>query len=140
VKIMKESGLTDKLTRMILPDTTVSKWTRITLLAAVYFFSSVFSFFFSSTSISMAFISALSKVFLSFSKKNLIDASLFSWMGSMIGSSYSPNNGILIETLEKNALSYNKFIKVVWKFAIFLFIFGLFWVVFWSMLLKNTNF
>jgi hypothetical protein len=25
VKIMKESGLTDKLTRMILPDTTVSK-------------------------------------------------------------------------------------------------------------------
>jgi uncharacterized ion transporter superfamily protein YfcC len=97
----------------------------------IFFISFFISFFVSNTAVSVALISTLSSSLLSLSEKNLLYSSLFSWMGSVMCSAYSPRNGLLLETLEINDMKYTSFIKRIWKQLLFIFFIILIWIIFW---------
>ena len=59
-------------------------------------------------------VAVFAPTLLAISDSTLIYAAIFAWLGGIIGMAFSPNNGILMASLEKSKISYKQFIKKTW--------------------------
>jgi uncharacterized ion transporter superfamily protein YfcC len=111
-EIIRESGLVKGLENY-LPDTASPnyKWW---ILLSIFGICAAANFFLDTTFIGSTLVSALAPVIIAFSSSILIYAAIFAWMGTILGISFSPNNGILMNSLEKSKVSYKQFIKKTW--------------------------
>ena len=130
-KIIENSGLSNSLAEKLLP-TSISPTFKYLALFSVFSLSVLFTFFLDSTSIISALVSAFAPTLLVFSDQILIYAAIFSWLGGMIGMAFSPNNGILAASLEKNKISYKYFIKKTWLLAAVILVTAFSLVTYWT--------
>ena len=131
VFILQKSGMTGRLTTL-LSSAEVQKNIKYIALLAVFGLSLIFSFLINNTWIAVAVVSILAPTLLNISESTLLYAALFAWMGHIVGSAYSPTNGILIESLEKNHLTYRQFLKKIWKLGLILLLTSLLLILVWS--------
>jgi len=95
------------------------------LLNLIFFFSILISFFFNSTSL-------IESIFLlvknNLNKRILFHGVIFSWIGGIIGTCFSPYNGTLINSLLEIKSTYNYFIKKTYILWIILFFLSWFFI------------
>ncbi|MCE8162965.1 MAG: hypothetical protein I3273_00605 [Candidatus Moeniiplasma glomeromycotorum] len=131
VFILQKSGMTGRLTTL-LSSAEVQKNIKYIALLAVFGLSLIFSFLINNTWIAVAVVSILAPTLLNISEATLLYAALFAWMGHIVGSAYSPTNGILMESLEENQITYRRFLKKIWKLGLILFLASLLLILVWS--------
>ena len=129
--IVQGSGMSENLAKTILPTSVMTK-AKYWALLPIFGLSMLVSFLIDSTSITAAMIAALAPTLASISSSVLIYAAIFAWVGGILGMAFSPNNGILIATLEKSKTTYKQFIKKTWMLGLIMLAtaFGLVW--FWT--------
>jgi uncharacterized ion transporter superfamily protein YfcC len=136
-QIMKVSGISDNLAKMLLPNKVMA--VPVFLLLFIFGVSILLTFLVgSTTAMATSLVGALAPTLLAFSESTFIYATLFSWIGAILGMAFSPNNGILRASLGKGEISYKQFIKKVWVLGLNMFIAACVLVGFWIYLL-NIN-
>lgn len=131
VFILQKSGMTGRLTTF-LSSSEVQKNLKYIALFAVFGLSLIFSFLINNTWIAVAVVSILAPTLLNISESTLLHAALFAWLGHIVGSAYSPTNGILMESLEKNQITYRQFLKKIWKLGLVMLLVSLLLILIWS--------
>jgi hypothetical protein len=111
-RIMKVSGISNNLAKMLLPNKVMA--VPVFLLLFIFGGSVLLTFLVgSTTAMATSLVSALAPTLLAFSESTFIYATLFAWIGAILGMAFSPNNGILRASLGKGEVSYKQFIKKV---------------------------
>jgi uncharacterized ion transporter superfamily protein YfcC len=116
--IISDSGMSKKLAEKLLPETAK---TSASVLALISIFCCSFLLTFmvgSTTALATTLVATSAKILLPLSADTLIGSALLAWIGAVIGMAFSPNNGILRASLEKNKITYRQFIKKVWKLGL----------------------
>jgi len=111
--IIRETGISENIIKKLLP-TSINNNFKYIILFSVFGLSILFSFLFNTVAITAALVTALSPLLLSISQQFLIFAAIFAWMGGIIGTTFSPHSGTLVNSLEKVKISYKEFIKKTW--------------------------
>lgn len=111
--IIRESGISEKIVKKLLPTNTDTNFKYI-ILFSVFGLSILFSFLFNTVAITAALVATLTPLLLGISQQFLVFAAIFSWMGGIIGTAFSPHSGTLVNSLERIKISYKEFIKKTW--------------------------
>lgn len=131
VFILQKSGMTGRLTTL-LSSAEVQKNIKYVALFSVFGLSLIISWLINNTWFAVAVVSILAPTLLNISESTLLYAALFAWIGHIVGIAYSPNNGILVESLEKSQTTYRQFLKKTWKLGVVTLLAALMLVLVWS--------
>jgi TRAP-type C4-dicarboxylate transport system permease large subunit len=128
--IIVNSGLSEGLAQRILPTTTAPSF-KYWVLFSIFGISLLFNFFVASVGIGTALVVAMAPTLLGVSESALIYASVFAWMGAILGCAFSPFHGMLLASLNKIKMTYQQFIKKTWKLGLIMLVITINLIWFW---------